>query len=815
MASVAAMGQPASAAEIDARTPVTSASPSPSADSKAADGKKATDGKKAAQRKAADKDKAASAKAKAQGDRKTEPSTARKADPAKADPKADPKAAAKADPAKASAKTGPATVATPSPTPNPAAAPAPAVATAAGNPSIAENGVLAITSVESLNAEVDVEVTWGEYAAADNLNFSRFEVVATPGNLTCETAATVWTATSCTIQNMPAGDYSFTVTAAFDGQDATSEAFEATVGQSDPVPSLTAAFRDSTMPDHDWTAIELTMKRDDGTDAAEGLGFTVTLPDGLTIADTDVGPTCVGQVAVEEGGSTITMSGATLNADATECSFGVSITSASSGTYELTDASVSGLAGGLTNGVTTQTLTVTGATPTIMASFDPTTVAARAVANLRVTLKRTDENPTSEQTGIGYGLSLPNGLLVAAGQTGNTCGGTLNTAENVSSFTLSGVTITADGECYVQVPVSATTGGMYSLSDSDFDATHAVPDVMTGCKTDLPGISGDGCGPTLTVTRIDQTVSFAPAPSVQLMVGTYPLPAQADSELAVTFSATPESVCTVSGSVLILLGVGICKVTAMQGGDETFNAATPVERDIAVLPPPLAAPVLTAGVSSLTATWTAPPDTPGITGYIVSASPGQATCKTTTATSCVLGGTAGTSYTVTVVARVGDATSDASPASNAATPTAPQPPATVPDTNLTLTTDQGIITTAAPGQQIVFIGTGFASYSTVVISLYSDPIVLGTTVTDALGNFSKPITIPRDLAAGGHTAVAQGVAPDGTPRSMKLAIQVAAASGGNGNGGLAVTGAPIALILLLGLALVAAGVGVTRLSRRA
>ncbi len=87
-------------------------------------------------------------------------------------------------------------------------------------------------------------------------------------------------------------------------------------------------------------------------------------------------------------------------------------------------------------------------------------------------------------------------------------------------------------------------------------------------------------------------------------------------------------------------------------------------------------------------------------------------------------------------------------------------------------------------------------------------------MTDALGNFSKPITVPRNLAAGAHTAVAQGVAPDGTPRSMKLAIQVAAASGGSGTGGLAVTGTPIALILLVGLALVAAGVGVRRLSRR-
>jgi hypothetical protein len=138
----------------------------------------------------------------------------------------------------------------------------------------------------------------------------------------------------------------------------------------------------------------------------------------------------------------------------------------------------------------------------------------------------------------------------------------------------------------------------------------------------------------------------------------------------------------------------------------------------------------------------------------------------------------------------------------------------VPDTNLTLTTDQGIITEADPGEQIVFIGTGFAPFSTVVISIYSEPIVLGTAVTDALGNFSKPITVPRNLAAGAHTAVAQGVAPDGTPRSMKLAIQVVESGGSGSGGGLAVTGAPVVVILLIGLALVGAGSGLAAASRR-
>lgn len=50
--------------------------------------------------------------------------------------------------------------------------------------------------------------------------------------------------------------------------------------------------------------------------------------------------------------------------------------------------------------------------------------------------------------------------------------------------------------------------------------------------------------------------------------------------------------------------------------------------------------------------------------------------------------------------------------------------------------------------------------------IYSDPIVPGTAVTDANRDFTKLVTVPPGLEAGEHTAVAQGVAPDGSPRSM-------------------------------------------------
>ena len=114
------------------------------------------------------------------------------------------------------------------------------------------------------------------------------------------------------------------------------------------------------------------------------------------------------------------------------------------------------------------------------------------------------------------------------------------------------------------------------------------------------------------------------------------------------------------------------------------------------------------------------------------------------------------------------------------TTAAPQVPAQVPSTALTLTTDKGTITKATPGQKITIVGTGFLPYSTATVIIYSDPIVLGTVTTDANGNFSREVEVPATLAAGQHHLVASGVAPDGTERFLRMDVTVAAASATTG-----------------------------------
>ncbi|WP_433206283.1 putative Ig domain-containing protein [Dactylosporangium sp. CS-047395] len=227
----------------------------------------------------------------------------------------------------------------------------------------------------------------------------------------------------------------------------------------------------------------------------------------------------------------------------------------------------------------------------------------------------------------------------------------------------------------------------------------------------------------------------------------------------------------------------------------------------------------TAQVSSIQVGWT-PSSAAGVTGYTATASPGGATCTATgaQATGCVLGAVAGTPTTVTVVANAPTGDSAASTASAAVTATAPVAPATppAPTTTTTLTTDRGNIEQLAAGEQITFIGSGFAPHSTVVITLYSTPQTLGTVTTDGNGAFSAPITVPADLATGAHTVSAQGAAPDGTVRTMALAVTVAAAADAPASSpALAVTGTDLSGPLTLGLLLLAVGLGLFLGGRRA
>jgi hypothetical protein len=81
----------------------------------------------------------------------------------------------------------------------------------------------------------------------------------------------------------------------------------------------------------------------------------------------------------------------------------------------------------------------------------------------------------------------------------------------------------------------------------------------------------------------DQTISFAPLEDRILGEPPFGVTATASSGLIVTFAASGP--CSVSGSIVSVSGLGVCTITATQGGNASFNAAPTVSQSFNVLSP--------------------------------------------------------------------------------------------------------------------------------------------------------------------------------------------------------------------------------------
>jgi sugar lactone lactonase YvrE len=81
-----------------------------------------------------------------------------------------------------------------------------------------------------------------------------------------------------------------------------------------------------------------------------------------------------------------------------------------------------------------------------------------------------------------------------------------------------------------------------------------------------------------------QTISFT-NPGTLVAGNTFTLTATSTSGLPVSYTATPSTVCTVSGSVVTAVAAGTCTVTALQPGDNAYFAmAAPVQQTFTVNP---------------------------------------------------------------------------------------------------------------------------------------------------------------------------------------------------------------------------------------
>ncbi len=120
--------------------------------------------------------------------------------------------------------------------------------------------------------------------------------------------------------------------------------------------NLTATFREETAQTGGAVLLDISAGNTLLT-TVSGLGYTITLPSGLTIAPGAQSNACGGTLTASVGGNTVTLSGGTVG-QATNCLVSVPVTSATVGTYALS-AVLAGSLSNLTNNIGVSSVTFT------------------------------------------------------------------------------------------------------------------------------------------------------------------------------------------------------------------------------------------------------------------------------------------------------------------------------------------------------------------------------------------------------------------------------------------------------------------------
>jgi hypothetical protein len=198
-----------------------------------------------------------------------------------------------------------------------------------------------------------------------------------------------------------------------------------------------------------------------------------------------------------------------------------------------------------------------------------------------------------KQPGSGIAMALLAALLLAS------CGGggdgpaiTANTQTisfgAVPALNLSGTaSVSATASSGLAVSYSSTTTSVCTVNSS----TGLVTDLTVGTCIIAANQSGNTVyAPAAQVTQSipvifdhNQTISFAAAPTLSLG-GTAVVSATATSGLAVSYSSTTTTVCTVNSSngLVTDMTTGTCTIAADQAGDANFNAAPQATQSITV-----------------------------------------------------------------------------------------------------------------------------------------------------------------------------------------------------------------------------------------
>ncbi|WP_435746387.1 Ig-like domain-containing protein [Nocardioides sp. SYSU DS0663] len=221
-----------------------------------------------------------------------------------------------------------------------------------------------------------------------------------------------------------------------------------------------------------------------------------------------------------------------------------------------------------------------------------TVVSASGAAHGTVTIDGGDVVYTADGQ---YAGADSFGYTVSDGR-GATVSGTVSVSVESSARSAQSITFEKPADLVVDgtatLVASASSGLPVSFASSTPSACTVAGAVVTAAGAGECRITASQAGdatwapaPEVTqafeVAKKSQSVTFA-TPAGMVIEETVALAAEASSGLPVGFSSTTPTVCTVAAAVVSAIAAGQCTVEAAQPGDDSWAAATPVERSFTV-----------------------------------------------------------------------------------------------------------------------------------------------------------------------------------------------------------------------------------------
>ena len=368
----------------------------------------------------------------------------------------------------------------------------------------------------------------------------------------------------------------------------------------------------------------------DASKNASNVGFTFTLPSPMVV-DSAHSTTCSpATISAPVGGSTITVSGVTLNYLVT-CRISVPVSVPSPAVVELSSSLATGLtATGATflNNVAASSvdfnfgLPTNTRTPFPSATFTPSQTSTNTATNTPTHTFTPTHTPTNTPTNTA--TNTPTNTFTPTNTPTHTYTPT-NTATHTPTNTPTSTPTPSSQEVVlpslpdvpagtgaVTLPATSAVGLAISYTTTDAAVCTVVGTTLTilapgTCTLNIDVGSGLVSGTMYAASRTTrsfvvkatQTVTFA-APTTRVYnSGDFTLTASSSSALPLVYTSTTPSVCSVDSSALVrMLTVGTCTISASQPGGVvgalTYDTAPPVTRSFSAVGVPQTIVVPTA-----------------------------------------------------------------------------------------------------------------------------------------------------------------------------------------------------------------------------